>query len=59
MSSIDFLKFSAKIRRINNENLDKALSRVIELLNLKNVLFQKKIETLSKGYKRRMVWLKL
>ena len=53
MSAIDFLKFSAKIRRINNENLDKALNKVIELLNLKNVLFQK-IETLSKGYKRRI-----
>ena len=53
MNAIDFLKFSAKIRRINNVNLDKALNKVIELLNLKNVLFQK-IETLSKGYKRRI-----
>ena len=51
MNSLDFLKFAAKIRRINNEILDKALNKVIELLNLKNVLFQK-IDTLSKGYKR-------
>ena len=53
MNAIDFLKFTAKIRRINNGNLDKAIDRVIELLSLKKILFQK-IETLSKGYKRRI-----
>ena len=53
MNSIDFLKFAAKIRRINHLNLDKALNRVIDLLNLKSILFQK-IDTLSKGYKRRI-----
>ena len=53
MSSIDFLKFSAKIRNLSNQNLDNAINRVIKLLNLQNVLFQK-IDTLSKGYKRRI-----
>jgi ABC-2 type transport system ATP-binding protein len=53
MSSIDFLKFSAKIRNLSNQNLDNAINRVIKLLNLHNVLFQK-IDTLSKGYKRRI-----
>ena len=53
MNAIDFLKFSAKIRRINNINLDKALNKVVRTSKFKNVLFQK-IETLSKGYKRRI-----
>ena len=53
MTAIDFLKFTVKIRKIKNDIVDKTLDHVIGLLNLKNILFQK-IETLSKGYKRRV-----
>ena len=53
MTAIDFLKFTVKIRKIKNDIVDKTLDHVIGLLNLKSILFQK-IETLSKGYKRRV-----
>ncbi|MBF96330.1 MAG: putative ABC transporter ATP-binding protein YxlF [Alphaproteobacteria bacterium MarineAlpha9_Bin4] len=53
MTAIDFLKFTAKIRKIRKENLEKTLENVINLLNLKKILF-KKIDTLSKGFKRRV-----
>jgi ABC-2 type transport system ATP-binding protein len=50
MTTIDFLSFICDIRKINKKL---ELSKVIDLLNLKDVLFQK-IDTLSKGYKRRV-----
>jgi len=53
MTALDFLKFSAQVRKIEKHLLDKSLDNVITLLNLENVLFQK-IDTLSKGYKRRI-----
>ena len=53
MSVIDFLRFICEIRDLGNKNIEKETSRVIKLLKLENVLFQK-IETLSKGYKRRV-----
>ena len=50
MTTIDFLGFICDIRGINK---DEKLSRVISLLNLNNVLLQR-IDTLSKGFKRRV-----
>ena len=50
MTTIDFLGFICEIRKISKE---KELPKAIKLLNLEEVLFQK-IETLSKGYKRRV-----
>ena len=50
MTTIDFLSFICEIRGINiNQNL----SKVISLLDLNDVLLQK-IDTLSKGFKRRV-----
>ena len=50
MTTIDFLSFICEIR-----NIDKGqnLSKIIKLLNLDEVLLQK-IDTLSKGFKRRV-----
>ena len=53
MTTLDFLRFSAKVRKIEKNLLDKSLENVIKLLDLDNILFQK-IDTLSKGYKRRI-----
>ena len=50
MTMIDFLSFICEIRGVNKEE---KLGRVINLLNLKEVLLQK-IDTLSKGFKRRV-----
>ncbi len=50
MTTLDFLSFICDIRDINKE---KNLARIINLLDLENVLLQK-IETLSKGFKRRV-----
>ena len=50
MTTIDFLSFICEVRGINREE---NLSKVINLLNLHDVLLQK-IETLSKGFKRRV-----
>ena len=50
MTTIDFLSFICEIRGIN---IDQNLSKVISLLNLNDVLLQK-IDTLSKGFKRRV-----
>ena len=41
------------MRKIEKNLLDKSLENVIKLLDLDNILFQK-IDTLSKGYKRRI-----
>ena len=50
MTTLDFLSFICEIRQIS---VKEKLPNVIELLDLENVLFQK-IETLSKGFKRRV-----
>ena len=50
MTTLDFLSFICEIRGINK---DEKISRVVSLLNLKDVLLQK-IDTLSKGFKRRV-----
>ena len=50
MTTIDFLSFICNIRQVNREI---ELPKIIELLNLSDVLLQK-IDTLSKGFKRRV-----
>ena len=50
MTTIDFLNFICDIRKISKKI---QLPKIIELLSLGDVLFQK-IDTLSKGYKRRV-----
>ncbi|MAH89053.1 MAG: multidrug ABC transporter ATP-binding protein [Pelagibacterales bacterium] len=50
MTTLDFLSFICEIRGINK---DEKISRVVSLLNLNDVLLQK-IDTLSKGFKRRV-----
>ena len=53
MTTLDFLKFVARIRNISRNKINYSIENVIKLLNLQNVLY-KKIEGLSKGYKRRV-----
>ena len=53
MNTIDFLKFIADVRNIGKDCVEEALNKVIRLLSLNSILFQK-IDTLSKGYKRRI-----
>ena len=50
MTTIDFLSFICEIRNINK---GQNLSKIIKLLDLDEVLLQK-IDTLSKGFKRRV-----
>ena len=49
----NFLKFVANIRKINENDIEDKIREVVELLDLKNVIVQK-IETLSKGFKKRV-----
>ena len=53
MTVIDFLKFICEIREIEGLEIEKKVNSVVKLLKLENVIFQK-IETLSKGFKRRV-----
>lgn len=53
MTVKDFLDFIAEIRNINKNNISSAVERVVNLTSLSNVINQK-IDTLSKGYKRRV-----
>ena len=53
MRTRDFLTFIAKIRGINKNNINNSLEKVIHSLSLDDVL-NKRIEHLSKGYKRRV-----
>lgn len=53
MTVIDFLNFIAKARGISESQCEKAIDKVIHEVGLTNVLYQT-IETLSKGYKRRV-----
>ena len=50
MTTIDFLSFICNIRQVNRVT---ELPKIIELLDLSDVLMQK-IDTLSKGFKRRV-----
>ena len=50
MTTIDFLSFICKVRQVNRVT---ELPKIIELLDLNDVLLQK-IDTLSKGFKRRV-----
>lgn len=49
----DFLRFVGEVRGLEGANLDAAISKAIEKTNLLEVKKQK-IETLSKGFKRRV-----
>ena len=49
----DFLDFVGKVRGLEGQNLSEAIDRVAEKCSLKDVLKQP-IETLSKGFKRRV-----
>ncbi len=53
MSVRDFLKFVAKVRQIPVNQIDAAIAAVVEKIRLSEVL-QQSIDTLSKGFKRRV-----
>jgi ABC-2 type transport system ATP-binding protein len=53
MTPLSFLKFVAELRGLNGQRRASRLDEVIGLLHLESVLDQS-IETLSKGYKRRV-----
>ncbi|MCB2155833.1 ABC transporter ATP-binding protein [bacterium] len=53
MTPTSFLNFIAEIRGLKGSSKKKAIDRVWELVDLKGVMHQP-IETLSKGYKRRV-----
>ena len=53
MRVLDFLRFIGQLRGLRGQALRDALERVLWLLNLENVSGQR-IETLSKGFKRRV-----
>ncbi|MGB1799323.1 MAG: ABC transporter ATP-binding protein [Gammaproteobacteria bacterium] len=53
MTVKSFLNFVADIRQLSGASRQKRIDEVIDLINIKNVVDQS-IETLSKGYKRRI-----
>ncbi len=53
MTVINFLKFIADVRKIPKNKVDNAIHNAIKKLGLELVLYQQ-VETLSKGYKRRV-----
>jgi ABC-2 type transport system ATP-binding protein len=53
MTVINFLKFIADVRKIPKNKIDNAIHNAIKKLGLELVLYQQ-VETLSKGYKRRV-----
>jgi len=53
MTVLSFLKFISGIRKIKKENIINSINNAVNKLGLENVLYQQ-IETLSKGYKRRV-----
>ncbi|BFM14989.1 ABC transporter ATP-binding protein [Maricurvus nonylphenolicus] len=53
MSVAGFLKFVAQVRDFRGAEIDRRVAHVVELLQLESVL-KKTIETLSKGFKRRV-----
>ena len=53
MTVLSFLTFIAQTRGMIGSAVEKAVARVVDSISLNNVLYQP-IETLSKGYKRRV-----
>jgi len=53
MTVMNFLKFIADVRKIPKNKVDNAIHNAIKKLGLELVLYQQ-VETLSKGYKRRV-----
>ena len=53
MSVADFLKFIGKMRGLNGRRLEGRLAEMIERVNIAD-MWNRRIETLSKGYKRRV-----
>ena len=53
MTVLNFLKFIAEVRKIPKESVDSAIANAVKKLGLELVLYQQ-LETLSKGYKRRV-----
>ena len=53
MTVLSFLNFIAQARGLSGSAREKAVARVVDSISLNNVLYQP-IETLSKGYKRRV-----
>jgi ABC-2 type transport system ATP-binding protein len=53
MTVMNFLKFIADVRKIPKNKVDDAIHNAIKKLGLELVLYQQ-VETLSKGYKRRV-----
>ena len=53
MNVIDFLKYVGELREISKHNVEDSAEKAIELCQLKAVKYQR-IETLSKGYRRRL-----
>lgn len=53
MTVMNFLKFIADVRKIPKSKVDDAIHNAIKKLGLELVLYQQ-VETLSKGYKRRV-----
>ena len=53
MTVLNFLKFIADVRKIPKNKIDDAIDNAINKLGLELVLYQQ-LETLSKGYKRRV-----
>lgn len=53
MTAGSFLNFVAEMRGINKKNIPKVIENIIEKINLNEVVFRP-IETLSKGFKRRV-----
>lgn len=49
----DFLAFVAEVRGVPKTSIKNSIERVVEMTSLKEVFYQR-IETLSKGYKRRV-----
>ena len=53
MTPISLLNFVCKVRRLSKEETKRGIEYAVEKLHIANVLYQP-IETLSKGYKRRV-----
>jgi len=53
MTTLSFLNFICDVRRIEKDIRNAEIARVVEICSIRNVLHQS-IETLSKGYKKRV-----
>lgn len=52
MTTLEFLEFSADLKRMSAEQKSEKIEKMLNLLDLRNVAFQS-LGTLSKGYKKR------